>query len=45
MGFVFEEAEDVEVRFWRVEDAEEAAEEAVAFMSSIVRDVVTGVDV
>jgi len=35
MGFVFEE-EVLEVRFWRVEEAEEAAEEAVALRSSIV---------
>jgi len=41
MGFVFEE-EVLEVRFWRVEEAEEAAEEAVALRSSIetVRGVV-----
>ena len=32
-----------EVRFWRVEDAEEAADEAVALRSSIVIDVVAEV--
>ena len=36
MGFVFEEEVVLEVRFWRVEEAEEAAEEAVALRSSIV---------
>jgi hypothetical protein len=37
MGFVFEELEVPEVRFWRVEEAEEAAEEAVALRSSMAR--------